>query len=84
MPATSKLNRLLLGKPNEGITQREIPVTVQGLPFCSAFCGIGFHLLLVLQAILVEIQSEFPAIAKESRTVAKTVLRVLNYCETPS
>ena len=50
-----------------GAVQRGLSIRVQGPPFCSAFCGLAFRPLLVLQAIFVEIEREFPAIAEGSR-----------------
>ena len=58
-------------EPNGVVTQGGISVTVQSPPFWSAFCGITFRPLLVWQAILVAIQSEFPALAKGSPAIAK-------------
>ena len=69
-----------LGKPNVGITEGGLPVTVQGPPFWSDFCSIMFRPLLVLHAILVGIGKWVPAIASyceyllTSWTIAKSPL----------
>ena len=47
-------------------------VTLRWFHFGGAFCGIAFLPLLVLKLLFLwESQTELPAIAKESRTIAR-------------
>ena len=54
-----------------------------GASFVKCLLWCSFRPPLVLRASSVGIESDFPAIAKGSRTITKISFWVLNYCEIP-
>ena len=75
-------------KPERGYVRQNHPFTKPPLYLpvtlsWSAFCGIAFRPRLVLQAIVVGVRREFPAIAKGSPTLAKELFGFLTYCAIP-